>query len=60
MVLKKLQETMDQKDVTVAELAAKTMMSTRTIDNAKRGRGVSLNTGKRIAIGLKMKLEDLV
>lgn len=60
MVLNKLQEAMQSRELTVAELAAKTMMSTRTIENAKSKKGVSLNTGKRIALSLKMKLEDLV
>ena len=60
MVLTKLQQIMSEREITIEELAAQTMMSSRSIFNAKRGRGVSLNTGKRIAKGLKMKLEHLI
>lgn len=60
MVLTKLKEIMENKGMTAADLASKAMMSTKSIDNATKGKGVSLNTGKRIALSLKMKLEDLV
>ena len=60
MILTKLQKTMDDRQLTVEELAAKSLMSARSILNAKRGRGVALNTAKRLAICLRMKLEDLI
>ena len=60
MVLTKLHKQMIEKQVSAVELADKTIMSVRSIDNAKKGRGVSLGTCKRIAAGMKMKLEDLI
>jgi DNA-binding Xre family transcriptional regulator len=59
MVLTKLKEIMDKRGLKVEEVAAKALLSARSIANAQKGRGVSLTTGKRIAISLKMKLEDL-
>jgi hypothetical protein len=41
------------------QLAVKTMLTVRSIQNAKKGRGVSLNTSKRIAKGLKLTLKEL-
>jgi transcriptional regulator with XRE-family HTH domain len=60
MVLTRLAETLKLKSITAEELAAKSLMSVRSVENAKRGRGVSLTTSKRIALSLKMQLEDLI
>lgn len=60
MVLTKLQQIMEVRGITAEELAVKTLMSHRSIENAKKGKGVLMNTGKRIAMGLKMKLEELI
>jgi transcriptional regulator with XRE-family HTH domain len=60
MVLTKLQQIMTERNMTDEQLAAKTMMTSRSIQNAKRGRGVCLNTGKRIAKGLKLDLSQLL
>jgi len=51
---------MTERNMTDEQLAAKTMMTSRSIQNAKRGRGVCLNTGKRIAKGLKLDLSQLL
>ena len=59
MVLTKLQEIMTQLNMTDEQLAVKTMMTSRSIQNAKKGRGVSLNSAKRIAKALKMDLNKL-
>jgi transcriptional regulator with XRE-family HTH domain len=59
MVLTKLKDVMAEQNMTIEELAAKCMMSARSIIKAKKERGVSLNTCKRIAKGLNMKLEQL-
>lgn len=59
MVLTKLEQVMKDREMTVEELAVKTMLSAKSILTAKKGRGVSLNTGKRIAKGLKLNLEAL-
>jgi DNA-binding Xre family transcriptional regulator len=60
MVLTKLKKIMDDKDLSSEALAVITLLSARSIDKARAGKGISLNTGKRIAKGLKMKPEELV
>lgn len=60
MVLSKLEKIMADRGITSAELAVKTIMSVRSVENAKKRRGVSLMTGKRIASGLKLNLEELI
>ena len=60
MVLSQLGAKMQKRNISNVELAAKTMMSSRSIENAKKGKGISINTGRRIAAGMKMKLEELV
>ena len=59
MVLTKLQGVLEDRNMTIAELAVKTMLSVSAIQNAKKGRGVSLATAKRIAQSLKMDLCNL-
>ena len=59
MVLTKLDNIMCDLNMRDEELAAKTFLTVRSIQNAKKGRGVCLNTGKRIAKGLNIKLEQL-
>ena len=59
MVLKNLTEVMSDRNITVEELAVHTMMSARSITNARRSKGVCLNTGKRIAKALKINLSEL-
>jgi len=52
---------MAAKEMKVEELAVKVLMSARTVEKARQAKiGLPLNTCKRIASGLKMKLEDLV
>lgn len=60
MVLTKLEEAMSMRNISDAWLAEKTLLSTRTVEKARKGRGVSLSTGKRIAKVFKIKLEDLI
>ena len=60
MVLTQLEKVMGERKISAEELAAKTLMSVRSVENAKKGKGVSLNTGKRISHGLKMKLDELL
>ena len=60
MVLSKLQNVMSEKNISPEHLANAAGVSVRTIENARRGKGVSLNTGKHIAKGIKIKLEELV
>lgn len=60
MVLTRLKAVMEAKNISSEELAAKTFMSARSIDKAKSGRGISINSGKRIANGLHIKLEEIV
>jgi predicted transcriptional regulator len=59
MVLTKLTEILENRGMAIEELAAKTLLSAKTIYNAKKGRGVSLNTGKRIAKTLRLDLSQL-
>lgn len=65
MVLKQLSAFMKKHNISNESLAAKATVSAKTIFNAKKGRGINLNTGKRIAAGLaslgqKVKLDELV
>jgi transcriptional regulator with XRE-family HTH domain len=60
MVLTKLTEILKNREMSDEQLAVKTMLTVRSIQNAKKGRGVSLNTSKRIAKGLKLTLDQLV
>lgn len=60
MVLSKLKEAMEVKKVTETELAAKVMLTTRSIQNAMNKKGVTLNTAKRIASGMRINLEQLI
>ena len=60
MVLTQLHDQMVKKRISTVELAEKTIMSIRSIENAKKGKGASLGTCKRIAAGMKMKLEELI
>ena len=60
MVLTKLDEVLKDRSMTVEELAVKSMLSAKSIYNASKGRGVSLNTAKRIAQGLKLKISQLI
>jgi transcriptional regulator with XRE-family HTH domain len=60
MVLTKLPEILKNREMSDEQLAVKTMLTVRSIQNAKKGRGVSLNTSKRIAKGLKLTLDQLV
>jgi transcriptional regulator with XRE-family HTH domain len=60
MVLTRLKENMEDRQVSTVELADKAIMSVRSIENAMRKKGASLGTCKRIAKGLGMKLDDLV
>jgi transcriptional regulator with XRE-family HTH domain len=59
MVLTKLTEILKNREMSDEQLAVKTMLTVRSIQNAKKGRGVSLNTSKRIAKGLKLTLKEL-
>jgi len=60
MVLTKLGQIMEDRGMTVEELAVKAMMSSRSIMNAKKGKGVSRNTCKRIAKAFKIDLGQLI
>lgn len=59
MVLTQLQRIMEERKITVESLAAVSSVSCRTITSARKGRGMSLNTCKHIAKGLKINLEAL-
>jgi predicted transcriptional regulator len=59
MVLTKLNDVLKNRGMTVEELAAKSMLSAKSIYNAGKGRGVSLNTAKRIAQSLKLSVSQL-
>ena len=59
-MLTKLTEILKNREMSDEQLAVKTMLTVRSIQNAKKGRGVSLNTSKRIAKGLKLTLDQLV
>jgi transcriptional regulator with XRE-family HTH domain len=60
MKLEKLHETMDRLGVKPEALAQKTGLSFSTIQKARRGHSVTLGTATLIALGMKMKKEDLV
>lgn len=60
LVLTKLEEAMATRNISDAWLAEKALLSTRTVEKARKGRGISLSTGKRIAKVVKVKLEDLI
>ena len=59
MILTKLQQILTELKMTDEQLAVKTFLTVRSIQNAKT-KGVSLNTGLRIAKSLKLKFTDLV
>jgi DNA-binding Xre family transcriptional regulator len=59
MVLTKLDYIMCERNMRDEELAAKTFLTVRSIQNAKKKRGVCLNTAKRIAKALKLSVDQL-
>jgi len=59
MMLPKLQEFMKRNNISDEELAVKSLVSVRSIQNAKRCKSINRNTGKRIAQALKIKIDIL-
>jgi ribosome-binding protein aMBF1 (putative translation factor) len=57
MVLHGLKTEMEKQNISDADLASMVSMSTRTVEKARLGKVVSLNTGKRFAKALSVKLE---
>ena len=60
MVISKLQEIRKANSVSIEELAVKTLLTSRTIENMERGKGTTLNNAKRVAKALGVKLEEII
>ena len=60
MVLAQLEIIMAERGLSNEQVAAKANLSAKSVMNAKKGRGVSLNTGRHIATALKVPLDKLI